>query len=213
MDDWSSWCITHHPIQRLKIWQFSSIHAGPSLEYCVASIDMTPLLCCLCICVSTWPMHPQTDWEGCQDLSGWWSTWYIIHHPRQEQEVRQFYFIHAGPSLECCVASMDKIPLLGCLYNCVSTSPMYPLMNWEGCQCLHWWLELMVHHTPSQAGARSVPKFSSIHPWSILGVLCNQYGYDALALVACTMVDQPHPWIYWWIERGVNTCMNGWSSW
>ena len=70
----------------------------------------------------------------------------------------------------------------------------------------------MVHHTPSKARARSMPVF--FHPcWSILGVLCDQYGYDPIALVACTMANQPHPWTHWWIERGVKTYRCGWSSW
>ena len=108
-----------------------------------------------------------------------WSSWYITHYPRQRLKVCQFSFIHAGPSLEYCVASMYVTPLLCYLCNSISTSHMHPQIYWEGCQCLHWWLEFMVHHTPSHARARSVPVF--IHPpMGHFVVLCGQYGCDSL---------------------------------
>ena len=53
-----------------------------------------------------------------------WTSLYITHHHKQEQEVYQFSSIHASPSLEYCVASMDMIPLSGWFYNCLSTSCM-----------------------------------------------------------------------------------------
>ena len=71
------------------------------------------------------------------------------------------------------------ILLLGCMYNGASTSPMNTLRDWEKCQNLYGSLELMVHHTPTKARARSVPVF--FHPcWSNLGVLCGQYGCSPL---------------------------------
>ena len=43
IDGWSSWYITHHPRKEQEVCQFLSINAGPSLDYCVTSMDMTPL--------------------------------------------------------------------------------------------------------------------------------------------------------------------------
>ena len=55
-------------------------------------------------------------------------------------------------------------------------------MDWEWCQHLYGWFELMVHHTPSKERARSVPVF--FHPcWSNLEVLCGQYRYYPLVLL------------------------------
>ena len=60
-------------------------------------------------------------------------------------------------------------------------------MDWEGYYHMYGWLEPMVHHTPSKVEAESVPVF--LHPWwSILGVLCDQYGCDPLALL----------FVQWW---------------
>ena len=48
--------------------------------------------------------------------------------------------------------------------------------NWEGCQHMDGWLELMVHYISFKAEAESLPVF--FHPcWSTLGVLCDQYQY------------------------------------
>ena len=72
----------------------------------------------------------------------------------------------------------------------------------------------MVHHTPSKTEDRSVPVFIHVpmsHPWAWCVVL--SVWIWSHCLVACTMVYQPHQCIHWLIERGVNTCMDGWSSW
>ena len=83
----------------------------------------------------------------------------------------QFSFLHVIPSFRFCVASMDVTPLLGCLYNGVSASHMHTLMDWQGCQYLYWWSELMVHHTPYKAEDESAPVF--IYPPMVhyLGVM------------------------------------------
>ena len=48
----------------------------------------------------------------------------------------------------------------------------------------------MVQHTPTKARARSVPVF--IHPcWSILGILCDQYGCDPLAWLLVRLYINP----------------------
>ena len=118
-------------------------------------------------------------------------------------------FTH-GTSLECCVDSMDVTPLFGCLCNSISTSPMYSLMNWEGYQCLHGWFELMVYHIPSNAEAKSAFRPSMlVHPW---GIVWSVWMWSP-CVVVCATVYQPHPCTHWWIERGIDTCMDGWSSW
>ena len=151
------------------------------------------------------------EWDANTCMDGWIS-WYIAHSSRQEQDVRQFPYIQAGPSSECCVSNMDSIPVFYCLCNGVLTSYMHLLMDWERSQPLHWWLELMVNHTPFKVEVESAP--GSIHPpmvhpvnvvWTIL--------MWSSCLVTCAMVYQSHLYIHWWIERGSNTCMDGWSSW
>ena len=82
-------------------------------------------------------------------------------------------------------------------------------MNWDSCQYLYGWLELMVHHTPSKARVRSVPYFIHLCR-SILGVLCCQYGCAPLAwlLVQCgsslthaPILDcQDCQYLYGWVE-------------
>ena len=85
-------------------------------------------------------------------------------------------------------------------------------MDWQGCQHLYIWFKLMVYHTPPKARARSVPVF--INPCMVyhLCVVWAVWMWPP-CVVACTMVYQPHPCLHWWIERGVNTCMDGWIAW
>ena len=78
MDDWSSWYITHHPRQKMKVPQFSSIH--PWVAYII--IDLPHIY-----------THRWIDRVVNTSMTGWIS-WYITHHPRQEQEVCQFSYIH-----------------------------------------------------------------------------------------------------------------------
>ena len=54
-----------------------------------------------------------------------------------EAKVCQFYFIHDGQSLKWCVASMNVIPLLGCVCNGISIATMPPQMDWEGYQHMY----------------------------------------------------------------------------
>ena len=137
------------------------------------------------------------------------------HHTPSNAEDKSapvFYPSTYGTSLECYVASMDIIPLFDCLCNVRSTSPMYILINWEGCQHLYGWLEIMLHHTSSKVEDTSVSVFihlSMVHP---SGVVWPVWMISP-CLVGCTMGDQPHTYIDWWIERGANTCMDDWSSW
>ena len=132
-----------------KSVQISSIYPGYILELLCCQYGCDPLLSCLYNCVSTSPMNTLMDWVGCKHLNGLLERLVITHHQRQRLKVCQFSFIHAVTSLEYCVASMDVIPLLGYLCNCVSTSPMYQQMNWEWCQNLYRRLEFRIHHTPS----------------------------------------------------------------
>ena len=53
MYDWSSWYITQHPRQEQDVCQFSSIHGGPSLGWCVVSMYVIPWFDCLYNGVST----------------------------------------------------------------------------------------------------------------------------------------------------------------
>ena len=90
-----------------------------------------------------------------------------------------FHLSTHGTSFGCYEGSMDVILLFCCVYTGEPTSSMHPLMNWEGCQHLCGWLEIMVHHTPSKARARSVPVFTHqpmVHPWSV----CSLYGCEPL---------------------------------
>ena len=137
MDSWSPWYITHQPMQETEVCKFSPMHSSPSLECCVSSMDVVPLLGCFYKGVSTSHMPSLMTGGGCYTCMGYWSSWHITHQPRQEQEVCQFSSIYDGPSLEYCVASMYVVPLLGCLYNGVSTPTMTPLMHWEVCQYIY----------------------------------------------------------------------------
>ena len=259
-----------------------SFHSFPmlhtSLEYCVASIYVIPLLGYLCNGISTSIMNIMMNWRCCRHLYRWlklmvhhtqskaeaksvpvffhscwtihwvlcgqygcdtlalelvqwcisplmnrewcqhlnWCLDLIIHHtPSQAEYESAPVFIH--PPM---VHPLDIVwpvwiwpPCFSCLYNGELTSSMNTLMDWEGCQHLYEWLELVVHHTPpSNAEDESAP-VSSIHPWYIIRILCGQFGYDPRALGACIMVKQTHKCIHWWIERGVNTYMDGGSSW
>ena len=57
----------------------SFFHVGPSLKWYVASMDMTPLLGCLCNNTSShWWIE-----RGVKIYMDDWISWYIIHHPRQ----------------------------------------------------------------------------------------------------------------------------------
>jgi len=102
-------------------------------------------------------------------------------HPIQgnNRKCASFHPSTHGTSFEYCVASIDVVPLLCCLWNGVSTTLMYPQIDQERCQNLDGWLEFKVHHTHTKARPRSGPVF--LYPcWSNLGVLCGQYGYDPL---------------------------------
>ena len=156
---WSSWYITHHQMQRLKMCQFSFLHVHPSFGCCVASMDVIPLLGCLYNGVSTSPMHSLMDWQGYQHMHGWLE--FMVHHiPSKVEDESAPVFIHLPMEHSLgCMTSMDVIPLFVCLCNGVSTSPMHPLMDWEWCQYLYWLLELMVHHTPSKADDESTTVF------------------------------------------------------
>ena len=91
-----------------------------------------------------------------------------------------FHLSTNGISCGCCVASIDVIPLLGCLYNGGPTPHVYILINWEWHQHLFGWLELMVYHTPSKVEAKHMP-FYFPPCSSILLVLCDQYECYLLA--------------------------------
>ena len=85
----------------------------------------------------------------------------MVHYTPTEARARSVSVlsIHAGPSLECCVASMDGISLLGWLCNGLSTLSMPSLVHKEGSQHMYGWLGLMVHHTTSMAEGESAPVF------------------------------------------------------
>jgi len=96
---------------------------------------------CLVDCVMVYSPHSCTYWwieMGVKICTYSWSSWYITHHQqKQNLKMCQFSFLHVHPSFGCCVTSMDVIPLFGCLYNGVSTSPMYPKMDWRRFQHLY----------------------------------------------------------------------------
>ena len=58
------------------------------------------------------PILAHMDWQGCQHMYGWLE--FIVYHTPPKVRVRGLpvLSIHAGPSLESCVVSMDGIPLL-----------------------------------------------------------------------------------------------------
>ena len=122
----------------------------------------------------------------------------------------QFSSIHPWYIIGVLCGQYGVVPLLGCSCNVRPTSPMHTLMNWEGCQHFYIWLELMVHHTPSNVETESVPVF--FHPcWSIFGVLCGQYGCDPIALLLVELCISPlvnWEWcqylVYGWLELMVH---------
>ena len=65
-------------------------------------------------------------------MHGWLEL--MVHHishiiQGKSKKCASFYPSTHGKSLECYVAGMDVIPLLGCLCNGASTSLMNTLMN------------------------------------------------------------------------------------
>ena len=66
-------------------------------------------------------------------------------------------------------------------------------------------------HTNKGKGKKCVSFLPSIlvHPWSVMWTVWML----SSCLVACAMMYQPDPCTQSWIWRGVNTCMDGWSSW
>ena len=75
------------------------------------------LIGCLCNCVSTSPMHLLMIERGVNIYMDGWSSWNITHHQKQRLKVPQLSFLHTRSFVQCCVAIMDVIPLLGYLYN------------------------------------------------------------------------------------------------
>ena len=145
---------------------------------------------CLVACTMVNQHHPWTHWgidRGVKTCMNGWSAWYITHHPRQRMKVTQCSSIHPWYILWMLWGQYGCDPLRGCLYNGVSTSPMYPLMYWEGCWHMYVWLKRMVHYTLSKAIARSVPLFihsPTIHPCSIMWSVWMW----SPCLVACAMM-------------------------
>ena len=89
----------------------------------------------------------------------------------QRIQVPQFSSIHPWYILWMLCGQYRCDLLLSCLYNGKPTSPMHSLMNWEGCQHIYGWLELMVHHTLSKVRSRSVPVFihrHMVYHWSVV---------------------------------------------
>ena len=82
-----------------------------------------------------------TPTDGLRGMSK--STWMVGVHGASYtnqgniKKCASFYPFTHGTSLECCMTSINEIPLLGCMYNCASTSYIHPRMNRVGCQCLH----------------------------------------------------------------------------
>ena len=210
MDSWRSWYISHYLRQSKK---FSSFHPLIHCALCgcyAASMDVTLLLGCLYNGRPTLHMHPLMNWEWCEHIYGSLELMYITHHPWQVLEVCQFSSICAGPSLECCVASMDMTPLLGCLYSGISTSPMHTQMDWEGGVNTYMddWSSWYITHHPWHK--QEVSQVSCIYAGPSFG--CYVATMDvAPCLIACAMVDHPHQYNHWWIDRIVNTWMDDWS--
>ena len=127
------------------------------------------------------------------------------------KECASFHLSRHGVSLECCMASMDMIPLLGCLSNIVSSSLMHSLMNWEGCQTLYGYLDLMLHNKSLKVESKSVPGIiylPIVHPWSVVWPVWRWYP----CVDTCTFITyRPQQCTQWCIEMDVNTCKDIWS--
>jgi len=132
---WLELMVQHTPFKaeyERKVSQFSFIH-----QWCILWVlcghyvcgPLTWLLVQWCINIT----HRRIDEFPCGVIIciDGWSSWYNIHHPRQRMKGKcpSFHSFTHGTSFGYCESSMDFIPSLGCLYNGVSTSPMYPLMN------------------------------------------------------------------------------------
>ena len=79
-----------------------------------------------------------------------------------------------------------------------STSLIQPLMDWQGCQYLYGWLELMVHHTPYKAEDESAPVFIHISVEHSLGCMTSM---DVIPLFVClcngVSTSPMHPMMDW----------------
>ena len=154
--------MVHHtpPKAEIKCVSFHPSHHGISLECCIISVGVIPLFGCLSNGRPSSSMHPLMNWEGCQHT--WMencSSWYTIYHLRQRLNMCHFYPPPHGTFLECCMVSMDVIPLFGWLCNGRPSSHRHLLISWEGYQDVYGWLEIMVHCIPPMARVRSVPVF------------------------------------------------------
>ena len=139
-----------------------SFHSFPmlhtSLEYCVASIYVIPLLGYLCNGISTSIMNIMMNWRCCRHLYRWLKL--MVHHTQSKAEAKSVpVFFHSCWTIHwvlCGQYGCDTLAL-ELVQWCIS-----PLMNREWCQHLNWCLDLIIHHTPSQAEYESAPVF--IHP-------------------------------------------------
>ena len=181
-----------------RIWKCPSFHPsthGTPFGYCVTSIDMIPLLWSL---VQWWTNLIHEYIDGLRGVST--LVWVVGAHGTSHTAIQRRRwkcpsFIHPPMVHHSDIVWPVWIwsSCSGCLYNGETNSQMHPLMDWEGCQHLYGWLELMVHHTPSTAITVSVPVF--IHPPMVhpLSNVSSAWMWSH-CLVACAKVYQPHLW-------------------
>ena len=205
------WMVGAHGIShtiQCRGWKCPSFHPsthgtffGVYDQYGCDALVCLPVLCCISL------THASIDELRVVSISIWMVGFHGISHIIQGRgwKCPSFHLSTNGISCGYCVASMDVIPLLGCLYNGRPTPHVYILMNWECCQHLFGWLELMVYQTPSKVEAKNEPVFFPPRS-SILWVLCGQYECYPLPWLLI-IVYQTYPCIHWWIDRAVKTCM------
>ena len=187
MDDWSSLYITHHPRQEQEVLSFHPSTHGILFRCCVASMDVIPLLGCLCNGVSTSFLYPLMDWEGGVKIyTNVWSSWYITHHQQKQRlKMSKFSFLHVHPSFGCCVASMDVITLLGCLYNGVSINLTHTAIDGLTGVSIPVWM-VGAHGTSYTIQGRGW-KCPSFHPY-IRGTFFGMYGQYGCDPLVCLPV-------------------------
>ena len=226
--------LTHAPIDKLRgvsrcvcmIWahgsspttqgrcqQCVSFHPSTyctSLECCVVSIGVIPLLGCLRNGVSTTQMHPLIYWEGYQHMYVWLEI--VVHDTPLKARMRSVpVFIH--PHMAHCWSIVWPVSMWSpCLVACTMVyqphTCKYTLMNWGAYQDVYEYLELMITHHPRQM--LKVCQFSSLSTWHILWLLYGQYECDPLPwlLVEC-YINLTHVFID--ELRGMSRCV--WMIW
>ena len=175
-------------------------------------MDVIPLLSSLHTGVSTSPINTLMDWQGFHCLLyGWLGL--MVHHTPTKSRVR-------------------SVPFFFYPYWSIMCRDMWPVWMWSPCWLLVQWCVNPTNALVDGLIGVTIPIWmvgaqSTSHPiqgrwWKCPSFYLSAHGTSfgcciasmdvILFLVNCTMVDQLHPCIYWWVERNVNTYMNGCSS-